>query len=550
MRCATIIACILWVTMVGIMPGFAEKRVALVIGNSNYQHVGRLSNPVNDGAAIAILLRSAGFAVVEPRSDIDLVQMRRAISDFAETLRDSDIAVIYFAGHGIEVDGTNYLIPFDAVLARDFDVEDETISLDCVLRAIEPARRLRLVILDSCHPFTESIKRSTRAIGGGLARVEPATPNALIAFAAKVGSTANDGNGEHSPFAAALLKHLDAPGLDVRLAPGEVRDAVMASTSPRQEPFVYDSLGGRTISIVDAPASSSASPATSVADPAAQAWAAVKDANSIAALEAFIRRFSDSFYADWPRLRIDELKKQQTAEIVPPMPPVVGPLVVPPAAAGPCGGVSTVPLSSRGAAPLSAAEECALKPKDSFRECANCPELVVVPAASFTMGSPESEKDRRNDEGPQHRVTIGKPFAVGKFHVTVDQFAAFVAETGYDAGSKCRTFEDGKVEERSGRSWRNPGFAQSGSHPAVCLSLNDAKAYMDWLARKTGKTYRLLTEAEWEYAARARIEPAAYSRYSFGDDENDLCRYGNGADRPRERRSRGRHPAGWQLIPR
>jgi formylglycine-generating enzyme required for sulfatase activity len=209
--------------------------------------------------------------------------------------------------------------------------------------------------------------------------------------------------------------------------------------------------------------------------------------------------------------------------------------------------VSTVPLLSRGAAPLSAAEECALKPKDSFRECANCPELVVVPAASFTMGSPESEKDRRNDEGPQHRVTIGKPFAVGKFHVTVDQFAAFVAETGYDAGSKCRTFEDGKVEERSGRSWRNPGFAQSGSHPAVCLSLNDAKAYMDWLARKTGKTYRLLTEAEWEYAARARIEPAAYSRYSFGDDENDLCRYGNGADQTAKSTVPG--ASNWTIAP-
>jgi len=206
-------------------------------------------------------------------------------------------------------------------------------------------------------------------------------PDTLIAFAARAGSTANDGNGENSPFAAALLKHLAAPGLDVRLALGEVRDAVMASPSPRQEPFVYGSLGGRAISIVGAPASSSASPAPSIADPAAQAWAAVKDANSIAALEAFIRRFGDSFYADWARLRIDELKKQQTVEIVPPVPPVVGPLVVPPAAAGPCGGVSTVPLSSRGAAPLSAAEECALKPKDSFRECANCPELVVVPAA-------------------------------------------------------------------------------------------------------------------------------------------------------------------------
>src|SRR5258707_13370722 len=222
------------------------------------------------------------------------------------------------------------------------------------------------------------------------------------------------------------------------------------TASPRQEPFVYGSLGGRTISIVDAPASSSASPAPSVADPAAQAWAAVKDANSIAALEAFIRRFGDSFYADWARLRIDELKKQQTAEIVPAVTPVVGPLVVPPAVAGPCGGVSTVPLSSRGAAPLSAAEECALKPKDSFRECANCPELVEVPAAGFTMGSPESEKDRRNDEGPQHRGTIGKPLAVGKFHLTVDQFAAFVTESGYDTGSKCRTFADGQVEERSG----------------------------------------------------------------------------------------------------
>jgi formylglycine-generating enzyme required for sulfatase activity len=140
--------------------------------------------------------------------------------------------------------------------------------------------------------------------------------------------------------------------------------------------------------------------------------------------------------------------------------------------------------------------------------------MVVVPAGSFTMGSPESEKDRFKNEGPQHRVTIGKPFAVGKFHVTADQFAAFVAESGYDAGS----------------CWRNPGFPQNGSYPAVCVDWNDAKAYVAWLARKTGKTYRLLTEAEWEYAARARTEPGAYPRYSFGDDEKDLCRYGNGAD--------------------
>jgi formylglycine-generating enzyme required for sulfatase activity len=192
----------------------------------------------------------------------------------------------------------------------------------------------------------------------------------------------------------------------------------------------------------------------------------------------------------------------------------------------------TVSLSSRSATPLSSAEECALKPKDSFKECDNCPEMVVILSGSFTMGSPLSEQDRQKEEGPQHRVTIGKPFAVGKFHVTVDQFADFVTETGYDAGSKCRMFsvrEDGKFEERSG-SWRNPGFTQGGSHPAVCLNWNDATAYVDWLARKTGKTYRLLTEAEWEYAARARTEPGTYPRYSFGNDEKDLCRYGNGAD--------------------
>src|SRR5260370_4016592 len=129
MRLPPVIACTLWVTMVGIMPGLAEKRVALVIGNSNSQHVGRLPNPVNDAAAIATLLRSAGFAVVEPRSDIGMVQMRRAIRDFAETTRDSDIAVIYFAGHSIEVDGTNYLIPVNALLAPHFHVGNNTTPL-------------------------------------------------------------------------------------------------------------------------------------------------------------------------------------------------------------------------------------------------------------------------------------------------------------------------------------------------------------------------------------------------------------------------------------
>jgi formylglycine-generating enzyme required for sulfatase activity len=179
---------------------------------------------------------------------------------------------------------------------------------------------------------------------------------------------------------------------------------------------------------------------------------------------------------------------------------------------------------------LSPERERALGPNDSFKECADCPEMVVVPAGSFTMGSPESDAGLRpaigRDERPQHVVTIGRPFAVGRLHVTVDQFAAFVRETGYDAGAWCF---DASLPHAD-RSWRNPGFAQEGSHPAVCLSWNNARAYVDWLVKKTGKPYRMLTEAEWEYAARGRTSPGDYPRFWFGDDENELCRYGNGAD--------------------
>jgi formylglycine-generating enzyme required for sulfatase activity len=192
-----------------------------------------------------------------------------------------------------------------------------------------------------------------------------------------------------------------------------------------------------------------------------------------------------------------------------------------------CRGLAAVSLSSRRAVALSAAEECSLKPKDSFRECESCPEMVVVPAGSFTMGSPKDEKDRSDSEGPQHTVTIGKPFAAGKLHVTRDQFAAFVKESGYQVSTKCNTWAAGGSSDGS---WRDPGFAQDGSHPVVCVTWDDAKAYVEWVAAKTGKPYRLLSEAEFEYAARGRTSPATYPRFWFGNDEKDLCRYGNGAD--------------------
>src|ERR1700760_713557 len=245
----------------------AEKRIALVVGNSAYQNVVPLTNPVNDAAAIAEMFKKAGFEVVDSRRDLGNAEMRRALREFTDKARDADIAVIYYAGHGIEVNGVNYLIPTDAALERDTDAYDEAISLDRVLQAIEPAKHLHLVILDACrnNPFLKKMTRTvaSRSLDRGLISVEPNGENTLIAYAAKAGFTAMDGDGQNSPFAAALLKHLTTPGLDIRRSLGQVRDDVLAATSNRQEPYFTGSLGGDDMTLVPAPATP---PAAKVVD--------------------------------------------------------------------------------------------------------------------------------------------------------------------------------------------------------------------------------------------------------------------------------------------
>src|SRR3984885_7442559 len=269
-------------------PARAEKRVALVIGISNYQQVPRLANPVRDADAIAGLFKKAGFDVVDEKRDLGIADMRRVVREFSEKSRDADIAVVYYAGHGIEVDGTNYLVPSDAKLVSDFDVEDETVSLDRVLKALEGTKRLRLVILDACrdNPFANTMKRSlaSRSVGRGLAKIEPAMSDTLIAFAAKTGAVASDGDGANSPFATALVKHIAEPGLDLRLAFGRVRDDVLKSTGNRQEPFVYGSLGGQTMSLVP--------PAAKPVDPETEARVDYELAAQVGTREAW-----DSFLA-------------------------------------------------------------------------------------------------------------------------------------------------------------------------------------------------------------------------------------------------------------
>jgi Caspase domain/Sulfatase-modifying factor enzyme 1 len=438
----------------------AEKRVALVVGNGAYAHAPHLSNPPHDAEDVAGALKRVGFDTILA-TDLDQAAMQDTAIRFARAARGADVAVFYYSGHAMQYAGVNYLVPIDAELRDEADLR-RMARVDEILADLQQAKNLRILVLDSCrnNPLADDLKRSiglTRgaSIGRGLARME-SPDGTIISYSTQAGQTAMDGTGRNSPYTSAFLRHIEDKD-EIATVFRRISTNVYETTNRTQAPELSLSFFGEfylngKLQITVAP--------TTPVDPCAAAgdhWKSAEAIGSVAAFEDHLARFPNCTFAGLAKARIEGLKNK-VAVVAPPS-------TIPPVASGPCGGGAvTVSWSSRSAKPLSAAEECVLKPKDTFRECDKCPEMAVVPAGSFTMGSPEGEKDRRADEGPQRTVRIGKPFAVGKFHVTVDQFAAFVAEAGYEAGSKCFTVENGKVEERQGRSWRNPGFSQGGSN--------------------------------------------------------------------------------------
>jgi hypothetical protein len=298
----------------------ADKRVALVVGNSTYQNVPQLPNPVNDANAIAAMFSKAGFEVVSTKTNVSNIEFKRALREFTLAARGADIAVIFYAGHGIEVRGTNYLIPVDAKLASDYDAEDEAVSLTRIMDSLETAKRLRLVILDACrdNPFNTKMQRTLamRATNAGLAKVEPTTTDTLIAFAAKAGSTAADGTDANSPFTAALLKHLTSPGRDVRIAFGHVRDEVMRNTGNKQEPFVYGSLGGTSLALVPdkAPAVAASSTTAAPTDPNAAMRRDYEFAERVGTKEGwdyFLSTYSKGYYANLAHAQRNKLVAEE-----------------------------------------------------------------------------------------------------------------------------------------------------------------------------------------------------------------------------------------------
>jgi tetratricopeptide (TPR) repeat protein len=227
-----------------------ERRIALVIGNSAYRNVPPLANPVRDATSIADALRRTGFQTVTLLTDLPREKLVDALRSFAQLADAADWALVYYAGHGIEMGGANYLIPVDAKLSTDRDVGFETVPLDQVLSAVEGAKRLKLVLLDACrdNPFASQMRRTmasaSRSIGRGLASIEPES-GTLVVYAAKHGETALDGDGGNSPFATAFMKNIQTPGLEVRRMFDFVRDDVLDMTGRRQQPFSYGSVSGR-----------------------------------------------------------------------------------------------------------------------------------------------------------------------------------------------------------------------------------------------------------------------------------------------------------------
>jgi hypothetical protein len=278
-------------------------RVALVIGNSAYGSASILKNPSNDARDIASAFTRIGFSgvstdhsfagpgAVVPMFDLDHRQLREAIAAFARAADGAEQAVMYYAGHGIEVGGQNYLVPVDANLRAVTDVGLKTVSLSELLNALDNSTGLKLVILDACrdNPFRNLFVR-TRGLSRGLNRIEPPSRDILVAYAAKHGTVALDGDGRNSPFATALLEHVEKPGLEVRNFFGEIRDSVLEITENQQEPFLYGTLGRKQEYLV---------PVVGREDDviAHNLWNQIKDSDDPSDHEGFLVEFPKSQFA-------------------------------------------------------------------------------------------------------------------------------------------------------------------------------------------------------------------------------------------------------------
>ncbi|TGP18166.1 MULTISPECIES: caspase family protein [unclassified Mesorhizobium] len=309
------------------------NRVALVIGNSKYVYAPALPNPAGDARLMADVLRKAGFSVIEG-VDLDYAGMRDRLNKFTEASYEADTALIYYAGHGMQVNGKNYLIPVDAELTAPAHLRTRTVQMDELLAALPPDPAVGIVILDACRDnplartLAASLPKSRSTTAPGLAPIDVSgsdvgTGGVLIAFATDPGAVSYDGKGANSPYTMSLARHLAEPGVEIQSALTRVRGEVTAETDGRQRPWHNASLGrevfiGPQTPPPAAPAPQPSATETPVEPPGSDArgweieqrvWDEASKRNTLAHYEAYLQQFPKGAFADLARLNIDQLKK-------------------------------------------------------------------------------------------------------------------------------------------------------------------------------------------------------------------------------------------------
>lgn len=534
----------LYLLLLMLLPGvlFAqESRLALVIGNSEYAE-SPLRNPVNDATDMTAVLKDLGFKVILS-TNADRREMGRAIREFGRELKSSGgVGLFYYAGHGIQIENRNYLIPVGTPLAEEDEVPYESVDVGSVLAKMESAgNSLNLIILDACrnNPFPKKFRSTNR----GLARVE-APIGSLVVYATAPGAVAADGDGRNGVFTGELISQLRSDGLSLTQTIRRTRAAVVKATNGKQVPWESSSLL-KDYYFTNKP---EASP---------EKVASAETATAIAA-----PRVEPRIETQTEKAPIIEAAPERKAPEVK-QPTGVSSLTIgtnPPDARVRIMNITDkykpgmsldrsrsydVYITREGFEPYR--DMVALKDavtslhitlkKKGITE----PEMIPIAGGSFMMGCAESDRQCESYEKPARPVNIG-PYYISATEITVGQFRDFISNTGYvtdadknsDGNSGCFTWSDSGGISRSEakwgwdktKNWNNPGYKQTPDHPVTCVSWNDANSYVQWLAKRTGRAYALPSESEWELAARAGTE----GKYGSANKPTGLCAIANVAD--------------------
>jgi formylglycine-generating enzyme required for sulfatase activity len=502
-------------------------RIALVIGNGAY---GEFAEPIRNNAprdaeAMRDTLGALGFDVIT-RTNATPREMQQAIGEFERRLQGGGVGLFYFAGHGMQIGRQTLLMPAGLDARLPASLVNNGVDLTSVLRAMQAPRagRLNVVILDTClnNPFSQDTARDT----------SPLAADTVVAYATAPGGFAADG-ARHGVYTDALLHALKrAPSQPLESLLQRAAAQVREATGDEQKPWIASTLRpsllltGATSGSRDAPASIAWAahdeqaitlhsrgilPKDSSEQYEITFWNSIKDSNYPADYEAYLKAYPNGRFATLAHARIDRLRSAATASAAAAAPPSTAVAPAPPAARAaapaptsapaqdhprattPAPAPAPAPSAAASAAPPAAA--VAQKPvtrplaAGESRDCAACPIMVSVPAGSFAMGSSTDDPS----EKPVHHVSIGAPFAIGKYEVTVEQWNACVAANACQKAT--------------------PESNTNKAAPARDLSWDDAQQYVKWLIKVTGKPYRLPTEAEWEYADRGGTTTA----YWWGD---------------------------------